>query len=188
MDIQITDFTIAIFVLYLLISSNFQAQLFPCRVQTLFNSSQTVKHFLGFLTMTFFVILVNSKNKLPITNLFALSAGAYVWFMVTTKMNVTAWFLMMGFLSVIFILQVYKDHQEENIKEAKTETITKIQTILSYSIIAVTLLGVLLYMGEKRIEYGEKFNLGTFLLGAPTCRGISPTPTTRNALRAALGR
>jgi hypothetical protein len=191
MEIKASDFAGAVFILYLLISSNFQAQLFPCRVQRLLNTSQTVKHILGFLTMTFFVVLVNSKNKLGVTKLFAISAGAYLWFMMSAKMNLSIWFMMMFVLGVVFILQVYKDHQEENKPEdvkITIETVTKTQQILSYVVAALTLIGFVIYMGEKRIEYGDEFQLGKFFLGSPTCKGESPNVSFRTALRAVTGR
>ena len=191
MEIKVSDFAGAVFVLYLLISSNFQAQLFPCRVQALLNNSQTVKHLLGFLTMTFFVVLANSKNKLPVAQLFLISFVSYLWFMMSAKMNMHVWFLMMFILATVFLLQVYKDHQEvENDAEtqAKVDAAGKAQEILSYVVAALTLLGFVIYMGEKRIEYGDNFEFGTFFLGNPSCKGESPNVSLRNALRAVAGR
>lgn len=191
MEIRASDFAAAVFVFYLLLSAGFQIPLFPCRVQKVFTDSQSLRHVLGFLTMTFFVVLVNSKNKLNVTQLFAISAGAYLWFMMTAKMNAYAWFMMMFVLGVVFILQVYKDHQEEEKSEeakARIEAANKGQEILSYVVAGLTLLGFIVYMGEKRVEYGDGFEFGKFFLGNPTCKGASPNVGARTALRAAFGR
>lgn len=191
MEIKASDLAAAVFVFYLLLSAGFQVPLFPCRVQRLFTDSQSLRHVLGFLTMTFFVVLTNSKNKLGVTELFAISAGAYLWFMMTAKMNMYTWFMMMFVLGVVFILQVYKDHQEEENPEEtkpKIEAATKAQQILSYVVAALTIVGFVVYMGEKRIEYGDSFEFGKFFLGNPTCKGESPNVSVRNALRAAASR
>lgn len=191
MEITISDFAGAVFVLYMLISSNFQAQLFPCRVQTMLNTSQSLKHLLGFLTMTFFVVLVNSKNKLGVAQLFLLSSVAYLLFMMSTKMNFYAWFMMIFVLGVVFLLQVYKDHQEvenDSDAKAKVDAAAKAQEILSYVVAVLTVIGFVVYMGEKRIEYGEEFEFGKFFLGNPRCKDVTPNISLRNALRAAVGR
>lgn len=191
MEIKVSDFAAAVFVFYLLLSSGFQVPLFPCRVQRVFNDSQSLRHVLGFLTMTFFVVLVNSKNKLNVTQLFLISSVAYLWFMMTAKMNVYSWFMMIFVLGIVFVLQVYKDHQEEESSEeakAKIENATKAQQILSYVVAALTLLGFVIYMGEKRIEYGDSFEFGTFFLGNPSCKGESPNIGVRTALRVVAGR
>lgn len=191
MEIKFSDFAAAVFVFYLLLSAGFQIPLFPCRVQRVFTDSQSLRHVLGFLTMTFFVVLVNSKNKLGVAELFAISGGAYLWFMMTAKMNVYSWFMMMFVLGVVFILQVYKDHQEEDKSkevESKIEAASKAQQILSYVVAALTVIGFVVYMGEKRIEYGETFEFGKFFLGNPTCKGESPNVSIRSALRAAAAR
>lgn len=191
MEITISDFAGAVFVLYMLISSNFQAQLFPCRVQTLLNTSQSLKHLLGFLTMTFFVVLVNSKNKLGVAQLFLLSSVAYLWFMMSAKMNLYTWFIMIFILAIVFLLQVYKDHQEvenDSDAKAKVDAAAKAQEILSYIVAVLTVIGFVVYMSEKRIEYGDKFEFGRFFLGNPVCKNDSPNIGLRNVLRAAVGR
>ena len=57
----------------------------------------------------------------------------------------------------------------------------KINKALSYALISIGIIGFILYYGEKRYEYGKRFNFLTFLLGKPVCREfIIPTNYQRS--------
>jgi hypothetical protein len=57
----------------------------------------------------------------------------------------------------------------------------KINKGLNYALISIGIIGFILYYGEKRYEYGKRFNFLTFLLGKPVCREfIIPTNYGRN--------
>ena len=38
----------------------------------------------------------------------------------------------------------------------------------------MTVMGFLVYMGAKKMEYGREFRYLTFMFGMPSCRGESP--------------
>jgi hypothetical protein len=46
-----------IFIFILIVSANFLAEIFPCRLQHLLRSNMLVKHIFGLFTMIFFVVL-----------------------------------------------------------------------------------------------------------------------------------
>ena len=50
-----------LFIIYLLISCNFLANLFSCNLQQLLSENMYVKHIFGFLTMLFCIIYVDSN-------------------------------------------------------------------------------------------------------------------------------
>ena len=57
----------------------------------------------------------------------------------------------------------------------------KINKALNYALISIGVIGFILYYGEKRYEYGKRFNFLTFLMGKPVCREfIIPTNYRRN--------
>tara|TARA_B110000881_G_C18379152_1_gene415199 strand:+ start:150 stop:509 length:360 start_codon:yes stop_codon:yes gene_type:complete len=51
-----------------------------------------------------------------------------------------------------------------NIEQTKT-----IQKYLFISIIPISIFGFILYLGEKKMEYKDKFTYFTFLFGKPKC-------------------
>lgn len=159
----------SIFILYLIISGNFLANLFGCRTQEALNTNMWLKHLLGFMTMYFFVVLVDSKSKWsdsPRTQmLFTLLF--YVIFILTTRMDYKWWLAFIIGLSVIYILQVYKDH--EKTEDQERQQLETYQKYITYVVGIIILLGFMIYYGRKKAEYGKNFDHMTFLLGKTSC-------------------
>jgi hypothetical protein len=159
----------SIFVLYLIISGNFLANLFSCRTQEALGNNMLLKHLLGFMTMYFFVVLVDSKSKWsdsPKTQMLFTSLF-YVMFLLTTRMDHKWWKAFIILLSVIYILQVYKEHEKTTEEERKQYE--KYQRYLSYLVGIIIILGFTIYYGRKRVEYGPKFDNFLFFVGKPNC-------------------
>jgi len=175
-----------LFILYLVISSNFLAQTFNCRVQQLFNSSMVVKHILGFMTLVFFVIVASVSDSISFINTFLISIGVYAWFIASTRLHLTSWLLLITILGVIYILDMYQKKTDVP-DPKKDEEIQYTKKILSVSALLITIIGILLYAGEKRIEYGSEFDLLTFIVGKPICRGESPKPTIIQNIQGLFG-
>lgn len=159
----------SIFVLYLIVSGNYLANLFGCKTQETLNNNMFLKHLLGFMTMYFFVVLVDSKSKWsdsPKTQLL-FTFLFYCIFVITTRMDYKWWIVFILGLCVVYILQVYKDH--EKTEEADSKKYETYQRYLIYFITIVIILGFLIYYGRKRLEYGDFFDNSTFLLGKTNC-------------------
>jgi len=179
----LTDFAVAspksIFVLYLIISGNFLANLFGCRTQEAFNTNMWLKHLLGFMTLYFFVVLADSKSKLSDspTQQFGFSILFYLLFLLTTRMDYKWWLAMIIGLAVVYIMQVYKEHDKT--EEELRQQLGQYQTYLVYLLSVVLVVGVIVYYGKKKIEYGENFNPLKFLVGNPSCSfNREPVPIT----------
>jgi len=171
--VDLENTTPYLFVLYLVISSNFLAPTFNCRVQQLFNTSMFMKHILGFLTLVFFVVIAGVTEALSFTNLMLMSAGLYAWFIVSTRVHLHTWLLLITLLGIIYILDLYQ--KKTTTPDAKRDAmISNAKKLLSLLALIVTLVGFVIYLGEKRIEYGAEFNIMKFILGNPECKGISP--------------
>jgi len=136
--------------------------------------------------MIFFVVLSgNNKNK----NLFSLISNSfllYILFILITKCDVYAFYLILIFLGVTYIVNILKQEKIENVEKEKNdknkELMNKeikiydiITTILYFLVIIITSIGVTLYLGEKKIEYKKKFNYITFFFGKPACKNSSPS-------------
>jgi hypothetical protein len=192
MELDISNHTSSLFILYLILSSNFLAPLFSCKIQNFIQSSMLLRHILGYMTMTFFVIVANQKNPLPIGKLIPLSIGLYTWFVASTRMNLYAWFILLIAIGGCYLLQIYQDDIErdtENLDERQDELtgINLAKKILTGIAIAITIFGVAIYFGEKRIEYGKDFNLSTFVLGVPECRRYTPDISITKSLKSTIG-
>jgi hypothetical protein len=159
----------SIFILYLLISGNFLANLLGCRTQEAFNNNMVLKHLLGFMTMYFFIVLVDTKSKWsdsPHTQLL-FTLLFYFLFIITTRMDYDWWIIFIIGLSIVYILQVYKDHDKTT--QEQREQLQKYQKYLTYTVFIIIIIGFLIYYGNKKAEYGKNFNILSFFLGKSKC-------------------
>lgn len=182
MDIPGNSFSL--FVLYLVISGNFLAPLFSCRLRQFIEGSMVVRHILGFLTLTFFVVVATKSAPISYAAVMGLSAFFYGWFLMTTRMSLNFWFLFILLIGSVYLIHLYQSDLTSDKPTREQEGVfTMLKKVFTGLAAALTVLGFLAYYGEKRIEYGEKFCHMNFILGVPTCKGESPSVGFFDALR-----
>lgn len=183
LDAMKFDFDInPLFIFYVTLGGNFVAQLFPCQVQKLFTENIYYKHFLAFFILFFAIILTSDQSEKISTILFSKTLILYSLFIVLTRMDKNFFLLFFVALCIKFIIINEISHTHD--KELK-DKYNKINNGLNYALISIGIIGFILYYGEKRYEYGKRFNFLTFLLGKPVCREfIIPTNYKRNLIYA----
>ena len=168
-----------IFVLFLIIASNYIGELFPCRIQDYLSNNVYLKHFISFLTLLFFVVLTDtSLVKKKFMEIFISSVKLYFLFLLLINSNQSFFVFALLILAIIYIIQlIKKDYiNDENVTE-ETENYKKIKLLEKtlFILFFITLvIGFIIYLGEKKIEYKNKFNYLTFIFGKPSCKGKSP--------------
>ena len=182
-----------LFILIMMISSNFLAEIFPCRFQELLSSNNYIKHLFGYLTLVFFVSLNINNLNTNIVDLFKKSLMLYIGFMILTKTNKNVFLVILILLGLLYIIHLKKtlelsNKEDHNNKEHKKyiDTLDNYINIIKTSIVGLLGIGFLLYLGEKKYEYGKNFNYLTFLVGKPNCKGNSPDINIVDALSEAL--
>jgi hypothetical protein len=108
----------SLFVFYLIISGNYLAELFGCRIQRVFSNNMWIKHLFGFLTLLFFVILASDEKNTFKTKI-VVSFILYVWFLLTTRCNIYFWTPIILVLATAYLLDVYKKSEDMNLDENK---------------------------------------------------------------------
>ena len=170
-----------VFVLFLIIASNYIGELFPCQVQELLTSNVYLKHIISYLTLLFFVVLTDTSSvKKKFKEIFYESLKLYVVFLLLINCNKNLFALSILLLAVIYIIQLIKqDYIDENTDTYQDSPVLKniknIEKICYILFFVIAITGFIVYMGEKKIEYKDKFSYKTFIFGKPTCRGKSPT-------------
>lgn len=188
MDPQSTQFYVerfsAIFIFTLIISGNFLAQLFPCKIQEALHNNIYIKHFFGFLTLFFFGI-VAIPSLANISGMIS-SLILYLVFLINAKTKYQFWIAVFMLYAVIYLLHIVKKEYDAYIINENTSEYDKekyeyrnkligvTQNVSIGFIILLTIVGFLVYMGEKKIEYSKNFNYHTFFLGKPSCRDSNP--------------
>jgi hypothetical protein len=153
-----------------MISSNFLGSVFGCQVQDIMANNMLVKHLLGFLTLFFFVSLVDTSEYSPVYKLM-FTTIVYLCFMLSTKLNSNMWIIFITMLALVYIMFIVKDSIKDN--EYK-QYIGYTQLALVCGAVVVLVIGSIYYLGEKKIEYGDKFSYSTFFVGTPTCKRHTP--------------
>lgn len=162
-------------ILYLIISANFLAQTFGCKTRYVATNNMYVKHILGFFTLLFFVNSVNmdkTTDEFLFFKNFFKTIMLYVVFILTTRMNNKVFVIFMGLLIINFILSQYVNTLDTKHFAAKLQIYDTIGKVISKIAIVFLIIGVLLYLKEKKMEYKGKFSYSTFLIGKTTCNSI----------------
>ena len=189
----------AVFIFTLIISGNFLAQLFPCKIQEALTENIFIKHIFGFFTLFFFGIL--AIPELANTSGMISSLVLYIVFLINAKTKYHFWIAVFLLYALIYMLHIInkeysvyvsdKNTTKEDLEvyEQRAKYIEVTQNISLGLIGFLTLVGFLVYMGEKKNEYGKNFNYHTFFLGKPSCRGSNPNSiSVLSALNIALTR
>jgi len=211
MDIRqtITETNIfTIFIFILIISGNFMA-LVPCKLQDELNNNMYVKHLFGLFTMIFFVTLAAPVKDKTISTVTFNSFLLYLLFILITKVHVKIFYVIAGLLGTTYIAVLLKEadldkinanasatdvKNNDTMEQAKENPKNVILTnqlkiydiVIFYSyilILILTFIGVLAYMGEKKIEYKKNFKYVTFFLGKTVCKHSSSNIDMIKALR-----
>ena len=184
----------SLFVLYLMISSNYLGSLFGCRVQQLFENNMLVKHTVGFLTLYLFVSLLEGNGVVAPGKQLWQSGVIYAAFFMSTKMNFKFWLPFIILMGIVYTLYIVKDalyggdslldnqatdpvqeKRTRKIKEVLTEDrIGKAQRAVVVGALLLMVAGFLVYLGEKKLELGKDFQFSKFVFGNPTCTGGPP--------------
>ena len=177
-----------IFIFFLIVSANFLAETFPCRLQNVLRNNMFVKHLFGLFTMIFFVVLSSGIKNKNIENILKNAVILYIIFMLITKCQSNLFFIIIVLLGTTYIINIIKEQEiENNKKELNEDNIYDTIIYILYIVIFVfIILGVLLYMGEKKLEYKKNFNYITFFIGNSVCKGQSPNVNMITAIKAAF--
>jgi hypothetical protein len=170
MNTEYTNYIHPLFLLFLTISGNFLAQLFPCQVQELFTTSIYHKHILAFFTLFFAIVLATDAAN-DLTLLFRKTVLLYLLFILITKMEKNFFLFFLLILAAKYLLEnKIKDLAEDTPPKIK-DNYNKINKLLQYSLIIIGITGFVIYLGEKKYEYGKQFDFITFIFGKTICKG-----------------
>ena len=176
-----------IFILLLIISSNYIDALIPCKIDNFLRNNIYMKHFLCFLTMIFFIII--STNNFEDESLVELLKKAFILyfiFLLLIKNNYYFFIVNLILLGILYLvslkklqllakLRKYDVNNVNNVNDGNNikkeiSIITNIFKYLSIIILVSIVIGFLIYFYKKYNQYQDKFNLIVFLLGKIKCK------------------
>lgn len=176
-----------LFILYLVLAGGFLQPLFPCNTTKLFTESPLIRHILGFFTLIFFVVVYDTEldSIAPLGTVMITSIVVYLWFIISSKMTANWWLALVVLLGILYLIELYEE-RTVNEDPRVTEIAAKVKSAIIGVSIFLTIVGFLIYVGEKKLDYKSKFSYATLLLSTPGCKG---TPNIRpywDSLKAAF--
>ncbi len=163
----------ALLLFYLAIGNNFLKDLYPGQLVDAVDKSRFAQHLIGFITMFVLISLAGNSTKVGMTLIY--SALAYMWFVLTTKLDLH-WNL--AILLLLFVGYIYEtsledkevnSQQDKALNEEDKQKITvkhnKIKLTILVTILIITGLGTFFYYNKKQTQYGGKFDSLKFIFG-----------------------
>ncbi len=176
----------SLFAFYMLVACNFLAETFSCKLQTLLRTNMFAKHLTGIMLLFFLVVLVKPENadKNIIYNI-GLSFLLYIWFMMTTKVPISVFFIILFLLIAVYLLDIRKQRllKDEKKNENEIKQIDMYENFSSIIVILSTIIGIIFYYFTKKKEYRDKFELSSFIMGTNQCRNSNNYPINNKSFR-----
>lgn len=172
-----------LFVLYLVLAAAYIQPLFFCNANTDLGNSMVSRHLVAFLTLTFFIVVTDTEldDTMPFATVLMTSAIIYLWFLISSKMTANWWLVLAVLLASLYIIDLY----DENQPKAKIDFKPIKEGILGVAA-ALTLVGFLIYVGEKKLDYKSDFSYTTLLLGTKECKRTPNVQSYWKSLEAAF--
>lgn len=163
-----------VFAFYMLVACNFVKEVTGCGLQTVLDGNMFAKHALAFLLLFFLVVLASpdTAGDRIVRNLLV-SAAVYAWFVVTTRCNAWITLVVLALLLASYVASLSKRHNDGK-DDAAARRAARAQRWLALAALAVSAAGFLLYVVEKRREYGRDFTWTRFFSGNLHCRRFTP--------------
>ena len=180
----------SIFIFILIALADFILNILPCNIITIISNNIYLKHFIGFLTMVFFVVIVVPLSNKKLNNILSKSALMYIIFLFVAKTEPQFFIpiiILMGILYLLFLKkEEYISNDISNENHNKINIIILINNSISLIILCLLIIGFVLYLGRKKYEYGENFIYITFLFGSNICNETVATIGFRKSLQHVL--
>jgi len=156
---------------YLAIGNNFLKDLYPGQLVTAVDNSRLAQHIIGIITMFVFISLASGSDKLSSTVIY--TALAYMWFILTTKLDLHWNLAILLLLFAGFIYERRLEQKEIRIQQDQAldtedkqkieKTNNKIKLTILTTLLAVTGVGAFMYYRKKQTQYGGNFDGLKFL-------------------------
>jgi hypothetical protein len=162
---------------YIILASQYCSNLFSNGLKQAIENNRMVQHLILIILIMTLMIIFGNPFGVEITknqqfNIIIMTLLVYVWFIMTTKLDL-AWNV-----SILLILTIYFLYENKQITENKIilqdqnldvvkkkelfDNFGNLQTYMLLTIFGITLTGTFLYANEKKTQYGGGFNMFRF--------------------------
>jgi heme/copper-type cytochrome/quinol oxidase subunit 2 len=143
-------YIIALFLLFLIISTNFIGSLFPCDVQKMFRENYYLKYIIAFMILLFVVELDNKINnpEKQFSEIFMNTVIVFVGFVLITFLDARFFFAIVIAMLFTYVLTVHRDRLTDDNLEYK-ESINSTVNFMFYVIGAILVIGLIVSVRNR---------------------------------------
>jgi hypothetical protein len=184
----------SVFLLILIISAAYLIQVLPCRLRRELTTNFYLKHTFSYMTMVFFVVMTTPVKSNKIYDILKMSGFLYAFFILLTKTDYMFFVSILGIISIIYILVLRKSEIKDEIdelnktahtnnpplaksdeisiktKQNEYDTIVAVNNGLFISIIPLFIVGFIISVGKKKLQYKNNFDIIKLLVGTGECK------------------
>ena len=172
----------AIILLYLIISANFTAEVFGCRLQHYLKKSTIAKHIVGLMTMIFFVVgTADWSQEHDFFKYSGFALSYYFIFLLTTRLPFRFLMSVLFLFTLMYYIEIYKHSLLAANKDGLNplsevrnmyvfQDIYHYQQILLKGALIFIFLGFVLYFRNHQDEYGKHWDFINFWSANTRCK------------------
>jgi membrane-associated HD superfamily phosphohydrolase len=162
---------------YVILASQSCSNLFSHGLKEAIESNRMVQHLILVILIMTLMIVFGNPFGVEFTNnqqfnIIIMTLLVYVWFIMTTKLDL-AWNVSILILLTIYFLYESKkvsdykiilndNNLNDNQKKELFDSFNNLQHYLLFTIFGVTIAGTFLYANEKKVQYGGGFSMFNF--------------------------
>lgn len=167
---EITTIQKSMFWLWLAVSGNFISETLGCKTQSLLNKNMYAKQIVTFAILYFVTGFIDTTEKDPIEHM-KISAIIWVIFLAFTKMHVIPTIIAFVLICISYVLNDYSSYYKTLGELEKSQKYKNMSELILKFNIALISVSFIIYLVAKYREYKGNFNILTFILGNPICKG-----------------
>lgn len=160
MQSDITNLSNGLLLFYIAIATNFIADLYSKPLRKFLKNNRFMHHLIGYLVLLYSISYTTFRTDWM--NIFLFTFIMYVWFILTTKMDLIFTLLVVLCLAIGFVFNTHlNEHKDAENNEKKT--LHKYEKYIIYVAIGITIIGTGKFLFEKYTKFGSKFSVVKFL-------------------------
>ena len=173
----------SLFLFYVIAASGYVNDAFGCGLNNFIKSHHWARHIIGILTIFLFTNIFTITN-LHIIPKVCFAIGLYMVYWFSNKNIATAQLVLICFAVGVYFMQLIRSDNDVRLAtdtdlnetdraeiQKDNDQLAQAQTILLGVGLLLLLIGHLIYVGKKRLEYGMQFSWCELIKGQYPCRG-----------------
>jgi hypothetical protein len=165
----------AVLFMYLMVVAPFSLNLLSGKSIEFLRTNRLAHLLIGYMMM---LVIIKMTTNVSTNEAVLYSAIAYAWFILSTKMDLTINIAIVSLLIVGYFYESITGDVENVINADETQDDValdkarrkhiQMRTFIGLSILGLTAYGVFCYFNKKTMQYGDSFDVETFVFGPST--------------------